>query len=327
MSTNSRRVRRSLVGRLSAFLVAVAVLTFCATAAAEVRSGESTVPLLNQSPAPEVTLVQASASYDTVGTVNLSFTTAAPPQALSGGLPNKARFGVTLLRVQGNCDPAGAEAAMAEVLEAASASKPLPPIMGILGSYGQQETPVYEIFPRLLGFAKKTVSGAQTTVEFASVMIANVGFNCAYVSVAAETEPAPQSGSAIFVALKPVPVPPPPGPAPAPIPAPGPAPAQLSIAKPKRLELQPGRWKTAKLTVSNVGGTVTAQGSLRVKAAKGISVKPASQKLPALNPGDSWTVSVRIKATDAAKATSTVSYTVSVPGVDPGTGSLTVALR
>jgi hypothetical protein len=324
---NETRLRRSLLIRLSAVLIAIAALGFCATAAAEVRTGESTVAILNESPSPEATLVKGSASYDTAGTVDVRITTAAPPQALLGGLPNKARFSVTLLQVQeGHCDAAGVEAAGLEALEAAAASKPLPPIMSILGSYGQQETLVYEIYPRLLGVAKKTVSGATTTLEFSSVMAENVGLTCAYLSLAGESEATPQSGSAMFVALNPVPLPPAPAPSPIP-PVPGPAPAQLSILKPKRLELQLARWKTVKLKVTNAGGTVTAQGSLRVKTAKGITVKPASQKLPALNPGDWWTVSVRIKASDVAKATSILPLTASAPGVDLGTGSLLVAIR
>ncbi len=83
----------------------------------------------------------------------------------------------------------------------------------------------------------------------------------------------------------------------------------LSIAKAKKpLKLKVGKWATVKVKVTNTGGATTAPGSLQLKATKGVIVKPAaSQKLPVLLPGGSWTVSYRVKLTAKAKKSSTLS--------------------
>jgi adhesin HecA-like repeat protein len=92
----------------------------------------------------------------------------------------------------------------------------------------------------------------------------------------------------------------------------------LSLAKAKPLKLAAGKWKTVKVTVTNTGGTVVPQGSLRLKAPKGVVVRPGRQKLPSLLPGDSWTVSARVKLTAKAKAKSTVRLAASSGGLTAG---------
>jgi uncharacterized membrane protein len=81
-----------------------------------------------------------------------------------------------------------------------------------------------------------------------------------------------------------------------------------------------------KVKVDNTGGTALAAGSLRVKPVKGVNVKPESQKLPALAPGASWTLSVKVQLTEAAKAKSTLGLLASGRGATTGTGSLVVKL-
>jgi hypothetical protein len=67
--------------------------------------------------------------------------------------------------------------------------------------------------------------------------------------------------------------------------------------------------------VTNTGSATTAQGSLRVKGAKGVLVKPERQKLPALAPGTSWTLSFRVQLTAKAKKKSKLQLTGSASGV------------
>ena len=55
-------------------------------------------------------------------------------------------------------------------------------------------------------------------------------------------------------------------------------------------------------------------------------IKPQRQRLPALLPGESWTVSARVELTEKAKATSTVGLTASAGGLT-ATGSLVLRLK
>ncbi|HEY4703019.1 MAG TPA: hypothetical protein VIH64_14080, partial [Streptosporangiaceae bacterium] len=148
-------------------------------------------------------------------------------------------------------------------------------------------------------------------------------YKCALVLVEGKT-----GASLMTVPIKGPPPPPPPAPvvAPAPAPAPLPAPAVLSVAKPKPLKVKAKTWKTVHVKVSNTGATATTQGSLRVKAAKGVMVKPEVQKLPVLIPGATYTLSVRVQLTETAKPTSKLPVTVTAPGVS-GTGSIVLKLK
>jgi CARDB len=158
-----------------------------------------------------------------------------------------------------------------------------------------------------------------------------VAFFNATMRVGAEATPgneAPSPDSPAFNATiefgSSVQPPTPPAPAPAPAP-PAPAPPALSIAKTKPLDLKVGKSKTVKIKVSNTGATATAQGTLRVKSAKGVLVKPETQKLPVIAPGASWTVSVRVELTGKAKKKSTLTLTGTAPGLT-AKGSLVVKL-
>ena len=77
------------------------------------------------------------------------------------------------------------------------------------------------------------------------------------------------------------------------------------------------------MKVTNTGGTATAPGSLRLKTTKGVLVKAARQKVPALLPGGSWTVSYKVKLTAKAKKSSTLSLAATA-GSLTAKGSLVV---
>jgi hypothetical protein len=178
--------------------------------------------------------------------------------------------------------------------------------------------------------ASKSISGMTTTLSVTSGNLVEAEFKCAVIWTGASG-----GGSAMTFPLKPAPEPEPaPATAPAPAatpattpaPAPIPAPPVLSIAKARPLKVKAGTWKTVHIKVTNTGATATAQGSLRVKAAKGVLVKPEVQKLPIVTPGASFTLSVRVKLTEAAKTKSTLAVTGTAPGIT-GTGSIVLKLR
>jgi hypothetical protein len=293
---------------LAALTACIAPLVFAAMASAEVRSGESTTSVILQSPSPELTLVGGSGSYDTNGSMKFSFTTTAPPQAEVGGEPNLANFEVVLLHMTGECTPAA-------ITMASQEGKIYPPIAWINGHYGSALTESRVGLPPAhledLGPATKVVSGATTTLSLSSAKLASLEFNCA--GVLAYESTVPRTGSEMFFpisAIPALPVAPESGPSASPpvvspssstSPSPPPvAAAKLLIARPKPVTVEVGKWKTVKVKLTNRGGSPTSTGSLRVRPARGVSVRPETQKLPSLKPGESWTISVRVELTAAA---------------------------
>lgn len=315
--------------RVSAPAILIAVLAsalVCAAgAAAETRTGESTTSLPIGSPTPETTLVKGAGSYDTGGSMSFTFTTAAPPLETVEEEPNESMAAVGLLVTQ-QCS--------ANFIF--SGQEPTPPIALIQTTYGEPTAKGIALFepkgPEVpLGEATKVISGATTTLSLASGLIAEKPFNCAIVeTLGTNTE----GGAGMSVMTFPISVPPPPPAPPAPTPtppAPTPAPAPvapaLSIAKQKPVKLAVGKWKTVRVKVTNTGGTATGRGSLRVKAPKGVSIKPERQQLPVLTPGGSWTVSVRVELTEKAKKKSTLALTAAAPGATGAAGSLVLKLK
>jgi hypothetical protein len=288
-----------------------ALLVFAAGAAAETRTGESSTPRNSGELTPGATLVKASASYDTTsGNVGFSVTTAGEPQAKTEDRPSEASMLVGLSQATSGCDFAAFESGSF-----------LFPAFQVVSRYAERETSEAVLFQSStvveeLGAAVPSVSGTTTTFSFPSSRLANQGWNCAIAETGEGHEGA--NGLLIFPISAPV-IPPaaPATPAPPAAPAPGPARARpvLSIAKAKPLKLKIGKSKTVKVKVTNVGATATAQGSLRMKPTKGVLVTPEMQKLPALAPGASWTVSVRVKLTEKAKPKATLSLTGTASGV------------
>ncbi len=291
-------------------IACAAFLLFASTASAEVLIGESTTRYpTNPAPTPEATLVRASASYDTAGSLSFSFTTEAPPLEELSGKENKINIMAYFLAAK-ECTPGGNVA-------------PVPPLGILVSSYaspaaiGGFEKPGGE---EGFGTATKTVSGATTTLSYTDGRMAEAGFDCSLILLTEEEGNGGLSG--MYVPLAPAPPPSPSTPAPPPssaqpaptAPAPPAAPAKLAIAQPKPVQAKAGKWKTVKVTVTNTGATASAQGSLKVKPAKGIKVKPEAQTLPALLPGASWTLTVKVQGTDKAKKKSTLSVTGTASG-------------
>jgi hypothetical protein len=316
MSRRTRRLRAPalLIVALAALLIFAAI----ASAAAETRTGESTTASTVAAPSGEDLLVKSTASFETAtGHAVLTFTTAAPPDpageaSVAGGF-STTECGSTPL------SPFSPETEFMLVF-----SSPLfffegelsgPTVVATTGSLSSPlSLPV-----------EKSVSGATTTLSAASASFIEAGFKCALVLVEGKA-----GASLMTVPIKTPPLPPAPvavpTPAPAPAPAPQPAPAVLSVAKPKPLKVKTKAWKTVHVKVSNTGATATTQGSLRVKPAKGVLVKPEVQKLPVLTPGATFTLSVRVQLTETAKPTSKLPVTVTAAGVT-GTGSIVLKLK
>jgi hypothetical protein len=104
------------------------------------------------------------------------------------------------------------------------------------------------------------------------------------------------------------------------------APAALKMAKLKPISLHVGKWQLVKVKVTNTGATGTGLGSLRVKTAKGVMVKPERQQLPLLAPGASWTMTVRVRLTAKAKPRSTLRLTAAASGLT-ATGPLVLKAK
>lgn len=297
-----------------------ALLVFAAAAGAETRTGETTiaVPLGGEATLPEATLVKSSASYDTTaGGVNFSIMTAAEPQVQNAKEePNETNLTVGLFDATGECG-------LGTLFSGAIS----PPLLVVASTYSQPTTAAGLLATSLAPIeptgalpVTKSVSGNTTTLALASAEIANQGFNCAVVETVpppltppVEDEPVATPGGNIMIFAVKVP---PAAPAPPPAPAPAPAPPTLSIAKAKKpLSLKVGKSKTFKIKLSNTGGSAMAAGSLKVQAPAGVIVKPAKQKVPALAPGASWTVSVRVQLTEKAKKKSTLSLVGTAAGL------------
>lgn len=299
---------------LMIFALFSALLVFAATAAAaETLTGESTAPFTEGEPDPQVTIVKGAASFETAsGHVVFDVTTAEAPSMSSpfrsviAGLTtspcspptslertvDQLGFGFPVLSIGSNYQTVTAEATTGS----SSALVHLP--------------------------ASKSISGMTTTLSVTAGNLVEAEFKCAVIWTEAGG-----GGSAMTFPIKPAPEPAPAtAPAPATTPAPIPAPPVLSIAKARPLKVKAGTWKTVHIKVTNTGATATAQGSLRVKAAKGVLVKPEVQKLPIVTPGASFTLSVRVKLTEAAKTKSTLAVTGTAPGIT-GTGSIVLKIK
>lgn len=316
-------MKRTRLVRVSVpLLAALAALLFASAAPAETWTGETTtVAGTEGTPSPELTLVKASAAYEpTGGNLNVTVVTAAAPQPNIGGEPNGSLLFGMFVKTTATCsvavfqeifNPPGKVTILSQAIFEGVFSEPTI-------ARGINASP-----PAGLAI-QKTVSGATTNFTTEAPALKDQGFNCAVI----RAEDAEQKNATVM-AYAITPPPPPPAPAP-PVPAPAPpvpAPAALFIGKPKPQTLKVGRWKTVKVKVTNTGGTASVRGSLRIKAPKGVLVKPEKQKLPTLAPGASWTVSIRLELTKKAKEKSTVTLTASAPGAISATGSSALKLK
>jgi hypothetical protein len=322
-------IRRS---RVPALLLAAlaALLVFAAAASAETRTGESSTVIREGFPAGEFTIVKAAASYEsTSGSAVFNITTATGLQPGSEGVI------LAGLTTSSSCTTPKTARAVIEQLVFSP-----PPLFAIQDSVS--EPAAYAIVgslsaPTMLP-ATKTVSGTMTVLSATTGSIANASFNCAIVAASGteegeETEELPgeeEAGTFMSFPISAPPAPPaavvttttaPPAPAAAP-----PAPPVLSIGKLKPVSLKTGKWRSVKVKVTNTGATGTGLGSLRVRTAKGVLVKPERQQLPVLAPGASWTVTVRVQLTAKAKPKSNLKLTAAASGVT-GTSKLVLKTK
>ncbi len=307
--------------RAPAILLAAlaALLVFAAAAAAETRTGESTTAVDVGIPVPEASLVKATASYDvTGGNAVFNLTTAVAPSLLSKGEI------IAALTTNSACVASANPEALLESLIFSP-----PPLFLIEGELGGGKTEALTgsiTAPQILP-ATATRSGATMTITAGSPALAGAGFNCAIVLATGEGEELEGASVMAFPISAPPPPPTPPTPpAPTAPPAPTPPPPVLSIGKLKPVSLKVGKSQMVRIKVTNTGGTGTGAGSVRVKAAKGVIVKPERQQIPALAPGKSWTVSVRVEPTAKAKKSSTLSVTAAASGLT-APGSIVVKLK
>jgi hypothetical protein len=324
MSPHTRRLRAPAI-----LIAALAALLVLATAAsAETRTGESSAVIRENFPAGEVTLVKASASYESAnGSAVFNVTTATGP--------GPAGEGSILAALTTSADCTG-QTGRASVEQLFFNPPPVLLISDKLSSPiagGFTGTPLAPVpLP-----ATKSVSGTTATLSVASSAIANAGFNCAVV---AATEAGEEEGGeveelpggeeelpgATFMSF--------PISAAAPVvttttPAPAvatPAPPVLSISRLKPVTVKTGKWQIVKVKVTNTGATGTGLGSLRVTTAKGVLVKPERQQLPVLAPGATWTMTVRVQLTAKAKSKSNLKLTAAASGVT-ATGSLVLKAK
>jgi hypothetical protein len=308
----------------AALLIAfAALLAFAGTASAETKVGEYTGALIPGIPA-EANVLGATGEYDsTAGTLNFTVTTAAAPQATLGTEPNEIQLDVgfaTLPVCSFSALQSGAGYPVFE-LEARYAQ----PVALAITAESQAE--LLSGNPALLSAGTRTVEGTKTTLTAQSAKAVGKPYNCGIVSVQNIENAEGKSVQEINLfplSLKPTPPPAvtPPAPVQAQPAPPTPPAAALSIAKAKKpLKVKVGKWATVKVKVTDSGGTATGPGSLRVKAPAGVLVKPERQKLPVLQAGESWTLSVRVQLTRKAKKSSTLSL-VGAAGTASAKGSL-----
>ncbi len=284
----------------------LAALAFASgSAAAEIRSGEGASPVEPEIPGG-TDILGATASYDaTDGVVTLTVTTREPTSTteqfvVGGGLGVQGtECGYPTMAIAGASN--GSTAAWAIVESEQEFEE------GITGEPGQ-----------------KSVAGSTTTLIASSPRLAGKPYNCADVSVEGLEEGELEVFDELTFPLSNIvqTAPPPtvttqPPATATTIPTPAPTPAALSIAKLKPLKLKVGRWTKLKVRISDPGGVATGPGTLKVKAPKGIVLKPAAGKLklPALEPGATQTLSFEARPTEGAKPRSKLSLTATVPGL------------
>lgn len=306
-----KRVCSLLVPSILACTV-LAVLALVPTAAAEVRVGEATTQV-NPSLNPEADVVAAKVEYDSAtGSQTFAVTTVAAPSPGTEAKPSELQMAAGLVTT--------------DTCSYLAFNTPAFPMFAFEYRYSEEVPAVWHVIeginaePELSesGVAAKSTVGTTTTLSATAPKAVNRPFNCA---VAYVNDPSWTRIPEMLIFPIAVPPPPPPATPPAPTPSQAPAPAApqpaaaLSIVKAKALMLKPGKWKAVRIKVANTGGAATVPGSLRLKAPRGVLVKPERQKLPVLSAGGSWTVTAKVQLTAKARKKSTVTVTAAAGSV------------
>jgi hypothetical protein len=311
------RLSRLLVPSTCA-LVLLASLAFAATASAEVRTGEGSSPV-NPSLSGEEDLLHATVSYDAgIGNIVFAVTSREAP----GPQPNALTF-AGLATVKGPCDNSAIQQAAYPTF--------------LVGSFYEEPKSRWRTFweaaeseagpgPEDLGAGSRSVLGTTETIAVSATQAIGKPYNCAIVGLTPMgTEPAKSAELIAFPISMPEPAKPT---EPVTKPAetvvktvtetvtpPPPAAAKLAIAKTKALTAKPGKWVKVGVKITNGGGTAAGPIAIKAKVPSGIQVRPGQVKVPALLPGQTWTVGIRAKLGVDAKPTSTIALTATGPGL------------
>jgi hypothetical protein len=315
-------IARRLLFPLTAICALAVALALATTAAAERKGGEAESPIDLSLPG-EVDVLKASAVYDlATGTLTTAITTR---EALGS---NKAE-GAPLVEQVGGLATVAAPCTQTGVEEEVKAGGGYPTFSVLAFNITPSEFPsgAFSMYsteaqsgpldPSKFGPATQSTTGTTTTFVTTDARAVNGGFTCVEVGAA---ELGGVTKEILFFPLAVLPEPPPPAqqeaPKPPAPPAP-PTPAALSSAKLGPLSLKPYKWTPVRIKLTNTGETTTVAGSLRLKLPRGLKVRPASarQQIPAIAPGQSWTVAFRVKPTEKAKRRSTISFVATVGAV------------
>ena len=320
-----RPLRHFLPVLATSLIVLIAV---AASASAEVRTGEGTSPVDTSIPA-EIDLLKATAEYNSEsGLVSFLIDTRD-----AGSPGSNARIGGFVVTTSSPC--------VTSTFESEQSETAFTPFMGVLGSADPEAEEAEYIFfeekeeeaqPVDGGPALKSVdaTGTQYALSAAPPIARGRQFTCAVAETRAPKENPQPGEEEEYVDLLVFPIAVPPAP-PTPVTPtvevqtvtktvtqlvspPASAPAALSLAKTKGVSAGSAKFSTAKLVVTNTGGTASGPVQVKLKAPKGVLVKPGTLRLPALLPGQSWTLPVRVKTTEAAKKTSSIGVTATLPG-------------
>ena len=289
--------------------VAAALLAFAAPASAEVLTGHGTWSP-NEGLNGQGDILGATATYDsTTGALILTMTTREAPtdERLAIG----AQVGT------------GSSCAQPAVALSGGYTSP-----ELFTNFLTESGPT-EIKPG----ATNTLSGNTRTLSVTSGVLASRRFGCVELATQDPNPPEPTEIDRVRFTLswrpgvracRPDPAAALPGGVrPAPSASTGPAPARLSIAAPKPVTAKVGKWTKVKVRVANPGGTTVGPIAFKAQAPAGVVVKPGSPSLPALLGGQTWTVGLQVKLTEAAKPRSTITLTGTAGALSAG-GSVVV---
>gem|GEM_PF-2124801 len=288
--------RRTLRGALALVAGALALLLAPQVAGATVFSGALADPTGDElAGGPSTDLVAVTASYDSAGSLAAQVTLAGPPPATSSSVVLLVAFGTT--QPDGDCGGS---------------------IVTLGGTDDATANAIWKFQSGGANAATKSVAGNVVGFSAAASALAAQPLDCVLAVVG------DVNGNVIDVAG--------PGPlsAPAPQPTPGPAPtaaptagppvstptppAALTLSVPAVAPQPRNRWIKLRATVTNSGGAAAAGGRLKLQLPRGVQAKPASPALGTLAAGATKTVTLRLRLTRRAAASSSVKLSAGAAG-------------
>jgi hypothetical protein len=317
------RLRRLRASSALSFAL-LAALALAASASAETRSGEASSPV-NPAISGKADILAGTASYDaTTGSISVGLTT----REARGEGEETAVFAALGRPKDGACGltfsasvPPEPMITLPAVQISAPESNPSFPI--------NQPPSWFEVtgispegFSEAGGFGRafRSIDGTTTTLKANSPELTGKPFTCAAIAI--QSVPTIENPTLATLDELSIPLITQPEPAAAPKPQPQvPTPGAISFATSKPATAEVGKWTKVKVKVTNGGGTAIGPITFKAKAPKGVIVKPGAPKLPALLGGQTWNVVLNVKATEAAKARSTITL-VGTSGALSASGSV-----